>query len=175
MNLFKRIYLRLTKKDLNEYMIGKYRKRGFTIGNNCKIYAELRSNEPYLLIIGNNVTISGGVSFLTHDNSIIKMCNDKSLVLGQIEVCDNVFIGTNSIILPGVYLAEGTIVGAGSVVTKSVFEKNLIIAGNPARVISSHADYLKKNYDKSVYTDDLSFEDKRKYILSNNCYIKRKE
>jgi len=47
------------------------------------------------------------------------------------------WIGANAIILPGVILEEGTIVGAGSVVTKSFSRSNIIIAGNPARIIKS--------------------------------------
>ena len=100
MNLFEKVFIKLTHTDINEYKINKYRKKGYVIGKNCKIYTELKSNEPYLLIIGDNVTISGGVTFITHDNSIIKMCGDKSLVLGQIELGNNVFVGANSIVLP---------------------------------------------------------------------------
>ncbi|HCZ3018802.1 TPA: type 8 capsular polysaccharide synthesis protein Cap8J, partial [Staphylococcus aureus] len=45
------------------------------------------------------------------------------------------WIGMNSVILPGVELGEHTIVGAGSVVTKSFPEGNVVIGGNPAKVI----------------------------------------
>ncbi len=45
------------------------------------------------------------------------------------------WIGMNSMILPGVSLGPNTIVGAGSVVTKSFIDGNCIIAGNPARII----------------------------------------
>ena len=41
----------------------------------------------------------------------------------------------NSVVLPGVHLGNNTIVGAGSVVTKSFMDGNCIIAGNPARII----------------------------------------
>ncbi|MBO8759626.1 type 8 capsular polysaccharide synthesis protein Cap8J, partial [Staphylococcus aureus] len=45
------------------------------------------------------------------------------------------WIGMNSVILPGVELGEHTIVGAGSVVTKSFPEGNVVIGGNPAKII----------------------------------------
>ena len=54
----------------------------------------------------------------------------KNVVIGT-----NSWIGMNSVILPGVKLGEKTVVGAGSVVTKSFEEGNIVIAGNPARVI----------------------------------------
>jgi acetyltransferase-like isoleucine patch superfamily enzyme len=41
----------------------------------------------------------------------------------------------NAMILPGVHLGDNTIVGAGSVVTKSFPEGNVVIAGNPAKII----------------------------------------
>ena len=56
----------------------------------------------------------------------------KNVVIGT-----NSWIGMNSVILPGVKLGEKTVVGAGSVVTKSFEEGNIVIAGNPARVIKS--------------------------------------
>lgn len=52
----------------------------------------------------------------------------------EIEIGNNVFIGTNSIVLKGVSLGDNCVVGAGSVVTRS-FPKNTVIAGNPAKRI----------------------------------------
>lgn len=51
-----------------------------------------------------------------------------------VEISDDVWIGCNSIILKGVYIGSGSIVAAGSVVTKDV-PANVMVAGNPARVI----------------------------------------
>jgi hypothetical protein len=52
-----------------------------------------------------------------------------------IHIAENCWIGANAVILPGVNLKARTIVGAGSVVTKSFEEGNVIIAGNPAKII----------------------------------------
>ena len=49
---------------------------------------------------------------------------------------ENAWIGANATILPGVTIGKGAIVGSGSVVTKDV-EDNMIVAGNPAKVIRS--------------------------------------
>jgi maltose O-acetyltransferase len=51
-----------------------------------------------------------------------------------VTIGDDVWVGGNSVILPGVTLGNNVIVGANSTVTKS-FGDNLIIAGNPARII----------------------------------------
>lgn len=57
----------------------------------------------------------------------------KDVVIGQ-----NCWIGMNAVILPGVELANGTVVGAGAVVTKSVTKENVVVAGNPAKAIREY-------------------------------------
>lgn len=86
---------------------------GITIGNNC--------------LIGHNVTIAT----LNHDFDPSKRANinPSPVVIGN-----NVWIASDSTILPGITIEDGAIIGAGSVVTKNV-QKNTIVAGNPARVI----------------------------------------
>ena len=49
-------------------------------------------------------------------------------------ICDDVSIGANSTILPGIEIGSKTLIGAGSVVTKS-FKGNLVIYGNPAEEV----------------------------------------
>lgn len=93
------------------------------------------------IYIGNNVKIGGGVRIYDTDfhslnyklriNSSLDMA-DKAL--SPVTIQDNVFIGTQSLILKGVVIGENSIIGAGSVVTKSI-PPNQIWAGNPARFI----------------------------------------
>lgn len=59
---------------------------------------------------------------------------ESDIAAAPIRIGDNVFIGTESIILKGVEIGENSIIGAGSVVTKNV-PANVIAAGNPARII----------------------------------------
>lgn len=66
----------------------------------------------------------------THDFSDPKL----PLIIGDMNIGANVFIGAKSLILPGVYIGDGAIVGAGSVVTKDV-EAWTIVGGNPAKFI----------------------------------------
>lgn len=88
-----------------------------------------------MINIGDNVTITDHVSFITHDNSISKVLPDKTDLFGEIVIGNNSFIGAHSIIMYGVSLPEKTIVTAGSVVTKSFSENEIIIGGNPAEII----------------------------------------
>ncbi len=85
------------------------------------------------IIIGKGTWIARNVGIITsnHDlNHPDLHQKGKDVILGK-----SCWIGMNSIILPGVVLGDHTIVGAGSVVTKSFTEGYCVIAGNPARLI----------------------------------------
>nr|WP_315026738.1 CatB-related O-acetyltransferase [uncultured Chryseobacterium sp.] len=69
--------------------------------------------------------------FRTHDSDAISK--------GNIIIEDDVWIGSNSVILSGVKIGRGAIIGAGSVVTKDV-EPYAIVAGNPAKKIRNRFD-----------------------------------
>ena len=109
-----------------------------------------------------------------HDSAIINPSNGEFTdVIGRVTINDECFIGWGSIILPGVELAKGTIVGAGSVVTKSVRTPNCIIAGNPAKIVCTVDDYVKKNKQYAVNLRGLSTEEKQKLLIENGDLNKR--
>ena len=84
---------------------------------------------------GDDVMVGPRVSFFTAGHPTDPMIRQEQLEFGlAINVQDNVWIGGNSTILPGVTIGKNAIVGAGSVVTKDV-PANTIVAGNPAQVI----------------------------------------
>ena len=84
-------------------------------------------SEPYLVSIGNNVYITAGVRFITHDITPVifarggyKHRKECLYFLNKIVIGNNVMIGADSIILPGVNIGNDVIIAAGSVVTKNV-------------------------------------------------------
>lgn len=83
--------------------------------------------------IGKGSWIAPNVGIITSNHNLIDpglRLKGKDVVIGE-----KSWIGMNSMILPGVVLGPHTIVGAGSVVTKSFPEGNCVIAGNPAKKI----------------------------------------
>lgn len=161
------LYKYILKKDIMEIKIEYYRNKGVKIGNNVRAFSSLISAEPYLLEFGNNVTVSTGVKFTTHDNSVIKVIDNATDVFGKIKIGDNCFIGQNSLILPGVTLGNNIIVGAGSIVTKSFLDDGIIIAGNPAKKIGNIDTYNTKIKDYCINTKGLSYNEKKLYIMKN--------
>ena len=120
------------------------RQMGARIGEGCRIYTSNFGTEPWLIRIGNRVCISNEVTFVNH--GLVWVFEDKydSLTrFGKIEIGDNCQIGIRATILPGVTVGDNSIVGACSVVTKDV-PPGVVVAGNPARVICTVADYEQK-------------------------------
>ncbi|RLZ12793.1 acyltransferase [Faecalibacter macacae] len=88
--------------------------------------------------IGYDVAISENVVIRDSDNHQIVSSNHQ--MTSPIKIEDHVWIGTNVIILKGVTVGEGSIIAAGSVVTKDI-PKNSLAAGIPARVIKSNVEW----------------------------------
>lgn len=146
----------------------KYRKLGVKIGINFSVTGEVSfSSEPYLITLGDNVRLSSNVNFVTHDGGMHVIRQYKNIPadsFGRIVVGNNVFIGMNSIIMPGVKIGSNVIVGAGSIVTKDIPD-NSVACGVPAKVIESIDDYYEKNKENIDLTKNYTQEEKKTYLL----------
>lgn len=125
-----------------------------------------------MITIGDNVTIAPGSKFLTHDNSVSKVIENVTDVFGKIDIDDNVFIGANSIILPGVRIGQNSIIAAGAVVSKSVPER-VVVGGNPAKVICTIDEYISKVTKYAISTKGLTPEEKKSLLLSTDKLISK--
>ncbi len=168
--LLAKVKFKLKKND-KEVMNVYFRKAGMKIGGGCNICCNIMTTEPYLVRLGENVTISGNVTFVTHDNSISKLSSDYVNLFGYITVGNNCFLGQNSTIMYGCTLANNIIVASGSVVCNSFMEENIIIGGNPAKKIGTWKDLKSKGY-LSMKRNEAFNAAKNKEELK---FIKRKE
>lgn len=153
---------RIRKILLEEIWLDDYLKRGMKIGKNSSIQPGVILDYSHcnLITIGNNVTIAPQAYLLAHDASTKRELGYTKI--GRIDIKDNVFIGSRALIMPGVTIGEGSIVAAGSVVTRDV-KPNTIVAGNPAREIISKEEYINKNKEL------LERNPKFSYDYSNAC------
>ena len=118
----------------------------YHIGDNCMTMFRKIPLYPKLISMGNNVWIASQVSFIPHD-VIHRMLNNKyganfQEYMGCIDIKDNVFIGSNSTILPNVTIGPDTIVAAGTLVNKNL--RGGVYAGVPARYICSLDEFIEK-------------------------------
>jgi acetyltransferase-like isoleucine patch superfamily enzyme len=116
------------------------RELGVQIGEGCRLYSLSISSEWELLKIGDRVTISSEVRFITHDGVgwlFPDAQGRRHYWLARIEIGDDVFVGAGTTIMPGVRIGSRCVVAAGSVVTRSVPDGS-VVGGNPARLIGSY-------------------------------------
>lgn len=144
-------------------------KGGGKLGSGCEIYPEVEfGSEPYLIEIGDNVRITNGVKFVTHDGGLWVLRNlgqhDIDL-FGKIRIGNNVHIGWNAIIMPGVTIGDNVVIGCGAVVTKDI-PSNSVAAGVPAKVLKTLDEYAHQNEHKFLHTKLLTPKEKKEYIQS---------
>lgn len=94
-----------------------------------------------LIDVGNNVTFAPNVRLIAHDASTKQFLGFTRI--GLIKIHDDCFVGDSVIFLPGVTVGPRAIIGAGSIVSKSI-PADSVAVGNPARVICGLDDYLKR-------------------------------
>lgn len=148
--------------------INASRKFGVRIGDNCVIYGgniNMWGSEPFLITVGNNVFITDGCKFINHDGGTLplrKFVPDLEITK-EIKIGNDVYMGIDTIIMPGVVIGNNVIIGARSVVTKNL-ESNGVYAGTPAKYIKSVEEYLEKLKTESLKIGHLNGDDKEKML-----------
>lgn len=101
---------------------------------------------PCLVEIGNNLDINSNFSIMTHDFSTFvfrEYYKDFVNSSGKVKIGNNIVFGRNVTVLKGVTIGDNCIIGAGSIVSKSI-PANSVAAGIPAKVICTLDEYYKK-------------------------------
>lgn len=112
-------------------------------GYNIEIGENFYANHGLIILdankvrFGDNVFVAPNCGFYTAGHPInVKQRNEGLEYAKPIEIGNNVWIGGNVIVLPGVKIGDNTVVGAGSVVTKDI-PSNVVAVGNPCKVIKN--------------------------------------
>ncbi len=126
-----------------EYTTQKLVDMGMRVGKNFKRLwgVILDPSHCWLITIGDNVTMAPRVHILCHDASTKTFLNYTKL--GRVDIGNNVFIGAESVVLPGVTIGDNVVIGANSTVTHDI-PSNSVAVGSPARVICTLDEYINK-------------------------------
>lgn len=104
--------------------------------------------------IGDNCQMAPNVAIYTAGHPVHPVSRNSMYEYGiEVTIGDNVWIGGNTVILPGVHIGSNTVIGAGSVVTKDIPDW-CIAAGNPCKVIRKITEE-----DKIYYYKDRKFDE----------------
>ena len=165
MNFIKELLYRIR----GEYTTKKLIKMGMKVGNNFSRLngVILDPSHCWLIEIGDNVTIAPRVHILCHDASTKQALGYTKI--GRVNIGNNVFIGAESVVLPGVNIGNKVIIGANSTVTHNIPD-NSVVAGSPAKVICSYDEYIEK--EKSRLSDSIVFGED--YTLRKSVSIEKR-
>ena len=152
-----------------EFTTEKLISMGMQVGTNFKRLhgVILDPGHCWLIEIGNNVTIAPRVHILCHDASTKHFLNYTKI--GRVTIGSNVFIGAESVVLPGVTIGDNVVIGANSTVIHDI-PSNSVAVGSPARVISSLDAYLEK--EKARMANSPSYGEE--YTLRQNVPMEKR-
>lgn len=126
--------------------------RNFFANYNCTILDVAK------VVIGDNCQLAPNVSIYTAGHPVHPDTRNTAYEYGiEVTIGDNVWIGGNTVICPGVHIGSNTVIGAGSVVTKDIPEW-VIAAGNPCKVIRRITEADRKLYFRDREFDDEAWE-----------------
>ena len=113
------------------------------------------------ITIGSHAFLGPGVHLYTAAHPLWAPVRDREVEFGApIAIGESVWIGGNTVVLPGVTIGDGTVVAAGSVVTKDL-PANVVAAGNPCRVLRPITETDRKRWEAALaeYETDCPPED----------------
>lgn len=173
--MIKKTFRKFLNKILYKHTttIDRLRRQGVSIGKHCSIANIEVSSEPYLISIGNHVQITDGTKIFTHGGSWVFREKEPDFdYFGKVVIGNNVYIGNNCLIMPGVTIGDNVVVGAGSIVTQSI-PSNQVVCGTPAKCVCTIGEYYKKCKPYNVHTKGFSYDEKKDFLLKNTIFIKK--
>lgn len=165
MSLIKEALYRLR----GEYTTEKLVSMGMKVGKNFKRLngVILDPSHCWLIEIGDNVTMAPRVHILCHDASTKEFLGYTKIA--SVTIGNNVFIGAESVVLPGITIGNNVIIGANSTVTHDIPD-NTVVAGSPAKKICSLEEYLNKERKRMEVSPCYGAD----YTLRENVSMEKK-
>ena len=143
MDIIKEIVYRFRGDYTTEKLISMGMKVGKNFGRLNGVI--LDPSHCWLIEIGDDVTLAPRVHILCHDASTKTFMNYTKI--GNVTIGNRVFIGAESVILPGVTIGDDVVIGANSTVTHDI-PTNSVAVGSPARVICTLEEYIQKEKER---------------------------
>lgn len=153
-------YLSAARYELARQRLAKrwerLQDRGMQIGRNVWLPPSTWIDTSYcfLISIGDNCGFGEECHILAHDAQMDEFMD--AARIGRVTIHESCHIGARCIILPGVDIGPRTIVGAGSLVSKSL-PPDTVCAGTPARVICSLAEYLERHRKRLSTSESFAY------------------
>ncbi|MEI8198952.1 MAG: acyltransferase [Eubacteriales bacterium] len=117
------------------------------IGNKTTIFGKTHFAciEGRKIVVGDDCMFSADVVFRTGDSHSITDNNGNRINASKdIIIGNHVWFGNRTIIIKGVHIADNSIIGTGSVVTKAFFDVGVVLVGNPARIVKRNVNWLRE-------------------------------
>lgn len=140
----------------NKWYIKYLRNKGICIGSGCVFRnrgtIRVDTTRPSLVTIGNNVDFNRNFQLLTHDYTTSVFVRKYYSFInssGRVNIGNNIVFGTDVIVLKGVTIGDNCIIGAGSIVSKSI-PSNSVADGRPAKVICSVDDFYERRNTECI-------------------------
>lgn len=157
------------------YKLAKKLKLFNRIGRGCYLGSYNFGTEPFLISFGDNVVLGTGVRFINHDMSAemisVKVSSkfDGLSLFGEIIVGNNVFIGADSIILPGVTIGNNVVIGAGAIISNDIPSDGVYVG--TGRYVKSFQEYASGVIEasNSIRTTMVS-----EYLIDDGFCLRKK-
>lgn len=137
-------------------LINHFRDKGIKIGTGCVFRhpfgVVIDTQRPSLVSIGNNVDMNKNFSIYCHDYGSGVFKNVYNIALnssGAVSIGNNVYFGANCTVLKGVTIEDNCIIGAGSIVIRSI-PANSVAVGIPCKVVCTLDEYFYKRKKKHL-------------------------
>lgn len=132
---------------------GNWGGKNLFLGDNVYVNFNLTVVDDVEIIVGNNVLFAPNCTLTTANHPINPDLRRKGYQYAKkIVIGNNVWLGANVVVLPGVTIGENSVIGAGSVVTKDI-PANVVAMGIPCRVVREISERDDKFFDRDKLID----------------------